>query len=205
MPGFLNPITAAGNESFNNSPETVTRDRFTDRLAKLQDPNSELYRNAEVGLMKLLNQATPTVATLTSAQRAGGLSVGSASAIGNKQREASETKNREKASMASGQLFQRNQELINNILNSSANFETQMAQIDEMARQFDEQMDASFWNSIVNGVIGIGAIALAPATGGASLAAGGLLMQQNQGRNIQPSLSSPGSGADLAIYRANNP
>lgn len=173
-----------------DTPYAQTRQRFEDRLSELQDPNSEIYRNAEVGLLRLLNQTAPTVATLTSAQRAGGLSIGSASAIANKQRESSELKNREKASMAKGQLFQRNQGLINDIIGSSANFETRMAQIDEMRRQFDKEMDAAFWDNIVTGIIGVGAIAFAPATGGASLLAGGILQSQTNQFNMRPQYST---------------
>ena len=166
-------------------PLTIEQ-QYAKRLADLQNPDSELYRNAEVGLMRLLNQTSPTVATLTSAQRAGGLSVGSASAIANKQRESSELRNREKASMAKGQLFQKNQGLINNIINSSASFELKSRELDLMEKQFDEQMDASFWNNIVNGLIGVGSIALAPATGGGSLVAGGMLNSQQIFRSPNP-------------------
>lgn len=94
--------------------------------------------------------------------------------------------------MASGQLFQRNQGLINNIINSSADFETRMLQLDEMRRQFDEQMDASFWNNIVNGLIGVGAIIAAPVTGGASLLAGGYLQSQMGSQNPQNSMQFAG-------------
>ena len=153
----------AGGDGHTNLPRPLTiRQQFDNRLAELSDPNSELYRNAEVGLLQLLNQTSPTVATLTSAQRAGGLSVGSASAIGNKQRQASELKNRDKAAQGASALFQRNQGLINDILGKSASYDVRLKELNEMKRQFDKEMDASFWDNIVGGLIGVGSIFLSP-------------------------------------------
>ena len=170
------------NESYNEGdlPENLEEElamRDPELFAQYQfyrfsDPNSQYYQDIRKEISNTLNDISPTLGTLLGLQRAGGVSEGMSTAIATEQREiqerwiAEETGSQVRQAQLQGAQF-------------GAEGMFNLAQLREQRRQFEESQP-NFFEQILPVVGTAAGIALAPVTGGASLAASGAFAGMGQ-------------------------
>jgi len=102
------------------------------------DPSSQIFQQFGAQLQERLNQASPTLNSLLGLQRAGGLGIGPSTAIATEQREAIEARNRAQAASGQRDLFTGLAGTGAGLIGQGMQGFTQLAQLQEQRRQFDE-------------------------------------------------------------------